>query len=80
MEIYFRLVVELSILICLLWLILNFRSYFSKREEEPDYLGKFENLAGDALLDILEKRKLLVDKTITDELPLEEMFLVCSLL
>ena len=73
MEIYFRLVVELSILICLLWLILNFRSYFSKREEEPDYLGKFENLAGDALLDILEKRKLLVDKTITDELPLEEI-------
>ena len=73
MEIYFRLVVELSILICLLWLILNFRSYFTKHEEEPDYLGKFENLAGDALLDILEKRKLLVDKTITDELPLEEI-------
>tara|TARA_B100002052_G_C15819783_1_gene569943 strand:- start:35 stop:1258 length:1224 start_codon:yes stop_codon:yes gene_type:complete len=41
--------------------------------EEPDYVAKFESLAGDALMEIIEKRKLTVQEAVLEDLPLEEM-------
>lgn len=41
--------------------------------EEPDYVTKFESLAGDALMEVLEKRKATVDDAVLEGLPLGEI-------
>ena len=43
------------------------------QNEEPDYVTKFESLASDALMDIIEKRKASVKDTVIQELPLDEI-------
>ena len=44
-----------------------------KLESEPDYVSKFESLAGDALMDAIEKRKATVEDVVLEDLPLGEI-------
>ncbi len=71
-----ELAIELLILGVLLWL-----AYTRPREEdvvdaeaeEPDYVQKFKELSADALLDVIEKRKVTVEEAVVEDLPLEEI-------
>ena len=46
---------------------------FNLQKEEPDYVTKFENLASNALMDIIEKRKASVKDAVIEDLPLDEI-------
>ena len=41
--------------------------------EEPDYVSTFQSLAGDAFMDVIEKRKATVEEAVLEDLPLAEM-------
>lgn len=45
----------------------------AQNKDEPDLVTTFENLATDALMSIIEKRKASVKDTVTEELPLDEI-------
>jgi len=51
--------------------------YISKMKPEsvegPDYVSKFEGLAADAIMDVIEKRRATVEDAIVEGLPLDEM-------
>jgi len=51
--------------------------YISKMKpesvEEPDYVSKFEGLAADAIMDVIEKRRATVEDAIVEGLPLDKI-------
>jgi len=41
--------------------------------DEPDYVGRFNELGADALLEVMEKRKAIVEEAVLEDLPLDEI-------
>ncbi len=64
------LAVQFLILGLLIWMAYNRNKNMPKLESEPDYVSKFESLAGDALMDAIEKRKATVEDVVLEDLPL----------
>ncbi len=67
------LAVQFLILGLLIWMAYNRNKNMPKLESEPDYVSKFESLAGDALMDAIEKRKATVEDVVLEDLPLQEI-------
>ena len=68
---------EFAVDLMLLGGLIGLAYYISKMKpesiEEPDYVSKFESLAADAIMDVIEKRKATVEDAVLEDLPLEEI-------
>ena len=68
---------EFAVDLMLLGGLIGLAYYISKMKpesiEEPDYVSKFESLAADAIMDVIEKRKATVEVAVLEDLPLEKI-------